>query len=51
MADVMKQFDANGNPGGAPGITVNLSVLPGANGLLGQAANPAAPALFVGSSK
>jgi hypothetical protein len=51
MADVMKQFDANGNPGGAPGTTVNLSVLPGANGLLGQAANPAAPALFVGSSK
>jgi hypothetical protein len=51
MADVMKQFDANGNPGGAPGTTVNLSVLAGANGLLGQAANPAAPALFVGSSK
>jgi hypothetical protein len=50
MVDVMKQFDANGNPAGSQSV-VSLTVAPGASGLVGQASNPAASALFVGSTK
>jgi hypothetical protein len=47
MVDVMKQFDANGNPAGAPTASVSMNVAPSASGLIGQASNLATTPLAV----